>query len=57
MEAKPMCLDLGSLVVGILDSTIGHQSSRRDPTVRDLLRGIGSSNMKVGWESLRSTGR
>lgn len=37
MEAKPMCLDLGSLVVGILDSTIGHQGSRRDPTVRDLL--------------------
>lgn len=52
-----MCMDLGSLVVGILVSITRHQGSRRDPTVGDLLRGIGSSNVKGGWESLRFTGR
>lgn len=52
-----LCLDLGSFMVGILDSIIGSQGSNRGSTVADLLQGIGSSTMKVGWASLRSIGQ
>lgn len=52
-----MCLDLASFVLVILDSTTGSQGSSRDSTVEDLLQGIDSSNSKVGWANLRSTGQ